>query len=105
MHRRRFLPLYAAKVRTDGYAPQPPNRRFCRNCRSIFSLSATLSQSTSGEPCHPSDLPGSAVLLDLACGPGRVTLDLAASFEHVHAIDLEAEMIEVGRREAARRGV
>src|SRR5215469_5539920 len=25
-------------------------------------------------------LPGSAVLLDLACGPGRVTLDLAASF-------------------------
>jgi hypothetical protein len=33
-----------------------------------------------------------------------VTLDLAASFEHVHAIDLEAEMIEVGRREAARRG-
>jgi SAM-dependent methyltransferase len=34
-----------------------------------------------------------------------VTLDLAASFEHVHAIDLETEMIEVGRREAARRGV
>src|SRR5215472_11409846 len=25
-------------------------------------------------------LPGSAVLLDLACGPGRATLDLAASF-------------------------
>jgi len=25
-------------------------------------------------------LPGSAVLLDLACGPGRVTLDIAASF-------------------------
>ena len=50
-------------------------------------------------------LPGSAVLLDLACGPGRVTLDLAASFEHVHAIDLEAEMIEVGLREAARRGI
>ena len=50
-------------------------------------------------------LPGSAVPLDLACGPGRVTLDLAASFEHVHAIDLEAEMIEVDRREATRRGV
>jgi SAM-dependent methyltransferase len=50
-------------------------------------------------------VPGSAVLLDLACGPGRVTLDLAASFGHVHAIDLESEMIEAGRREAARRGV
>jgi len=50
-------------------------------------------------------LPASAVLLDLACGPGRVTLELAGGFEHVNAIDLEAEMIEVGRREAARRGV
>jgi SAM-dependent methyltransferase len=50
-------------------------------------------------------LSGAAVLLDLACGPGRVTLDLAASFEHVHAIDLEAEMIAAGRREATRRGV
>ena len=50
-------------------------------------------------------LPASAVLLDLACGPGRVTLDLAGGFERVNAIDLEAEMIEVGRREAARRGV
>jgi len=48
-------------------------------------------------------LPGSAVLLDLACGPGRVSLDIAASFEHVHAIDLEAEMIEAGRREGAPR--
>jgi len=41
----------------------------------------------------------SAVLLDLACGPGRVTLDLAGSFEHVNAIDLEAEMIEVMKSE------
>jgi ubiquinone/menaquinone biosynthesis C-methylase UbiE len=44
-------------------------------------------------------------LLDLACGPGRVALDLAASFETVWAIDLEPEMIEVGKQEAARRGV
>ena len=44
-------------------------------------------------------------LLDLACGPGRVALDLAASFETVWAIDLEPEMIEVGRQEATRRGV
>ncbi len=44
-------------------------------------------------------------LLDLACGPGRVALDLAASFETVWAVDLEPEMVEVGRQEAARRGV
>ncbi len=44
-------------------------------------------------------------LLDLACGPGRVVLDLAAAFDTVWAIDLEPEMIEVGKHEAARRGI
>jgi SAM-dependent methyltransferase len=45
------------------------------------------------------------VLLDLACGPGRVALDLAASFKSVWAIDLEPEMVEVGKQEATRRGI
>jgi ubiquinone/menaquinone biosynthesis C-methylase UbiE len=45
------------------------------------------------------------VLLDLACGPGRVALDFAASFKSVWAIDLEPEMVEIGKQEATRRGV
>jgi len=49
--------------------------------------------------------PGMSVLLDLACGPGRVALDLATSFDRVSAIDLELEMIEVGKQEAAHRGI
>jgi SAM-dependent methyltransferase len=49
--------------------------------------------------------PAPAVLLDLACGPGRVALDLAKSFDRVCAIDLEPEMIDVGRQEASRRGI
>jgi SAM-dependent methyltransferase len=49
--------------------------------------------------------PRMAVLLDLACGPGRVALDLAMSFDRVSAIDLEPEMIEVGKQEAAHRGI
>ena len=53
---------------------------------------------------HAGGPPG-GVLLDLACGPGRLALDLASSFETVWAIDLEPEMVEVGRQEAARRGV
>lgn len=48
--------------------------------------------------------PGGA-LLDLACGPGRVALDLAGAFETVWAIDLEPEMIEVGRLAAVERNV
>jgi ubiquinone/menaquinone biosynthesis C-methylase UbiE len=45
------------------------------------------------------------VLLDLACGPGRVALELAASFRSVWAIDLEPEMVDVGRQEATRRAI
>ena len=44
-------------------------------------------------------------LLDLASGPGRIALALASWFKEVWAIDLEPEMIEVGRDEAARRGI
>jgi SAM-dependent methyltransferase len=48
---------------------------------------------------------GAERLLDLACGPGRVTLPLARFFREVWAVDLEPEMVEVGRAEAARQGV
>lgn len=44
-------------------------------------------------------------LLDLACGPGRVALAMAHAFDEVWANDLESEMLEVGKLEAARRGV
>jgi ubiquinone/menaquinone biosynthesis C-methylase UbiE len=50
------------------------------------------------------EAPARGRLLDLACGPGRAALDLAPAFERVWAIDLEPEMVEVGRQEAARRG-
>ena len=50
-------------------------------------------------------LPRLGQLLDLACGPGRIALDLAGSFDSVRAIDLEPEMIAVGKQEAARRGI
>ncbi len=46
-----------------------------------------------------------SALLDLACGPGRLALDLAGAFQHVVANDLEAEMVDAGRQEAGRRGI
>jgi SAM-dependent methyltransferase len=49
--------------------------------------------------------PGRGLLVDLACGPGRVALDLAPAFARTVAIDLEPEMVAVGRAEAARRGL
>lgn len=48
---------------------------------------------------------GSGRLLDLGCGPGRVALPLARHVRAVVAVDLEPEMIEVGKEEAARLGM
>jgi SAM-dependent methyltransferase len=66
-------------------------------------------------PAYPQALLGALVaaaaptaptaLLDLACGPGRIALDLAPTFERVFAVDLEPEMVAVGSQEAARRGI
>lgn len=46
-----------------------------------------------------------ARLLDLGCGTGRVALPIAHRFAEVRAVDLEPEMVEAGRAEAARLGV
>jgi len=43
-------------------------------------------------------------LLDLACGTGELALRLCSSFREVWAVDLEPEMVEVGRAKAARVG-
>jgi SAM-dependent methyltransferase len=48
---------------------------------------------------------GQGRLLDLACGPGRVAFALAGSFREIWAIDIEPEMIAVGKEETAQRGV
>lgn len=50
-------------------------------------------------------VPADARLLDLACGPGRVALAIASRFAEIWALDLEPEMVEAGRREAARLGI
>src|SRR4051812_29894557 len=44
-------------------------------------------------------------LVDLATGPGRVALDLAAWFERVLAVDLEPEMTALARRRSTDRGI
>jgi SAM-dependent methyltransferase len=49
--------------------------------------------------------PTAARLIDLACGPGRVALAIADHFSEILAVDLESEMVEAGKREAALQGV
>jgi SAM-dependent methyltransferase len=45
---------------------------------------------------------GDGRLLDLACGTGELALRLHPAFREVWAVDLEPEMVEVGRAKAAR---
>jgi SAM-dependent methyltransferase len=52
-----------------------------------------------------SGITGHGMLLDLACGPGRVALRLSSCFREVWAIDLEPGMIDVGRDEAKKHGI
>jgi SAM-dependent methyltransferase len=48
---------------------------------------------------------GHGVLVDLACGPGRIAIPLATHFRRVVAIDVEPEMIAVGHQRASRSGI
>lgn len=40
------------------------------------------------------------VILDLGCGTGSLALELAPHVAHVHALDISAEMIRIGRGKA-----
>lgn len=48
---------------------------------------------------------GESRVIDLACGTGQVALSVAPFVGEVWALDREAEMIAVGRQEAAARGI
>jgi SAM-dependent methyltransferase len=54
---------------------------------------------------HRLALDGHGSLLDLGCGPGGLTLLLAPLFASVVAVDADADMIRVGRDDAARNGI
>jgi SAM-dependent methyltransferase len=43
-------------------------------------------------------------LLDLACGPGRITFSLAAELAEVVSVDQEVDFVELGRRKARQLG-
>lgn len=45
------------------------------------------------------------LLVDIACGTGQIAVPLARSFGRVLAVDLDPEMIGVGRRVAERAGI
>ena len=79
------------------------------------AFAGTASHYTAYRPPYPdeflSDLrsraktTGHGLLLELACGPGRLAIPMAPYFDSVLAIDVEAEVIAVSETEAGRCGV
>lgn len=51
------------------------------------------------------DLGGAGRLLDIGCGPGSLTLPLAALFADAIGVDADADMLAAAADEAARRGI
>jgi SAM-dependent methyltransferase len=48
---------------------------------------------------------GEEDILEIPCGVGRLTLDLAPRARHVTAVDIEPRMVEILRERASRRGL
>jgi SAM-dependent methyltransferase len=87
---------------------EPPNLRadaFAGTAAAYAKFRPRYPRALLGDLIAQVALPRLGRLLDLACGPGRIALDLAGSFDSVWAIDLEPEMIAVGKQEAARLGI
>jgi SAM-dependent methyltransferase len=51
------------------------------------------------------DLPRSSAVLDLGCGPGLFSLEIADRVDSILGVDLAPPFVEAARAEAARRGV
>ena len=55
--------------------------------------------------CLQRHLPGSGLILDAGCGPGRYTIDLAQQGYRVVMFDLVREMLQLGRAKVASSGL
>ena len=45
------------------------------------------------------------VVLDYACGPGTITIEIAESVKTIHGIDISSGMIEVAKRKVAQLNI
>jgi SAM-dependent methyltransferase len=50
-------------------------------------------------------LTSGATLLDVGCGPGTITADLAGRVSHVTALEVTADALDIARAEIGRRGL
>lgn len=84
--------------------PDYPANAFAGTARYYARYRVPYPQELIDDLRRRAEITGDGRLLDLACEPGRVALPLAPFFREVWAIDLEPEMVEVGREEARQCG-
>jgi SAM-dependent methyltransferase len=90
---------------TESIGPRFPDNAFAGTAAYYVRYRLPYPEILLKDLMDRSGAPGPSRLLDLACGPGRLTLRLAPFFSEVWAVDLEPEMIEAARHQADRLGV
>lgn len=88
-----------------GFVPNYADDLFSGTAEYYAQYRVPYPQDLIDDLCKRTGVTGDGKLLDLACGPGRVTLPLATYFGEVWAIDLEPDMIAVAKGEAERLGI
>ncbi len=89
---------------SDSYRPNFAKDAFAGTADYYVQYRVPYPEALLADLLRRSSATGGGRLLDLASGPGRLALALAGSFREIWAIDIEPEMIEAGKREAARQG-
>lgn len=90
--------------RLEYLKPNYPNDAFEGTAKYYSSFRVPYPQILIDSLIKQVNPPNNGILLDLACGPGRLTLPLARYFKSVIAIDIDPGMIAVGRDEAKKQG-
>ena len=91
------MSLHEVRRRYAGKAPQEWER--------LQSTPITRIEYLITRHCLQRHLPGSGLILDAGCGPGRYTIDLAQQGYRVVMFDLVREMLQLGRAKVASSGL
>lgn len=87
------------------HSDKAANRPFIGTARDYALYRIPYPESLLNELRTHTKLTGLGKLLDLGCGPGRLTLPLSGYFAQSIAVDVEPEMVAFGEKQAIAKGI